>query len=182
MKLPLKVTFRHMDRSDALEQYIRERAEGLDQFADQIMHCEVVVEEDHRRHAQGNLFHVRVDVTVPKKELVVRRAPKAHHSHEDAYVAVRDAFDAMRRQLEDYVRKLSPHRVKHHDEQPEGVVTILEPLEDFGRIGTVDGRDIYFNRNSVLDGRFDDLEVGSRVRFVEERGDEGPQATSVKLL
>lgn len=182
MKLPLTVTFRHMDHSDALEQYIRERAGQLDQFADRIMRCDVVVEEDHRRHSQGNLFHVRIDVTVPEKELVVRRAPNARHAHEDAYVAARDAFDAMRRQLEDYVRKLAPHRVKHHEPQPEGTVTILEPLMDYGRIGTADGRDIYFNRNSVLDGRFDELEVGSRVQFIEEGGDDGPQATSVKVL
>lgn len=181
MILPLNVTFRHMDRSDALEQYIRERADELNQFFNQIMRCDVVVEEDHRRHAQGNLFHVRVDVTVPGKELVVRREPKEHHAHEDVYVAVRDAFDALRRQLEDYARKRTKH-VKHHDLQPEGVVAILEPLMDYGRIETPDGRDIYFHRSSVLDGEFDNLEVGSRVQFVEERGDKGPQATSVKAL
>ena len=181
MKLPLKVSFRHIDHSDALENYITERAEELDRFYDQIIHCDVVIEEDHRRHAQGNLFHVRLHVTLPGKELVVRREPKEHHAHEDAYVAVRDAFDAMRRQIEDYSRKRS-QQVKHHELPPSGRVTVLEPLMDYGRIGTADGRDIYFNRNSVQDDRFDDLKVGSRVQFVEESGDEGPQASSVKIL
>ena len=181
MKLPIRISFRHLDRSDALEAYIRERAEELDQFYDQIMHCDVVVEEDHRHHAQGNLFHVRVDVTVPGKELVVRREPHSHHAHEDPFVAVRDAFDAMRRQLEDYARKRMQH-VKHHEVNPEGVVTVLEPLMDYGRISTRDGRYIYFNRNSVLDDQFDALKIGTRVEFVEERGDEGPQASSVRVL
>ena len=181
MGLPLQITFRHMDRSEALEAYIRERAEELSRFYDSIMRCDVMVEEDHRRHAQGNLFHIRIDITVPDKELVVGREPGQHHAHEDAYVAARDAFDAARRQLEDYARKHS-QRVKHHEANPEGVVTVLEPLMDFGRIGTEDGRDIYFNRNSVVNGRFDELEVGSRVQFVEERGDEGPQASSVSML
>lgn len=181
MKLPLKIAFRHLDRSDALEAYIRERAEELDQFYSEIMHCEVLVEEDHKHHAQGNLFHVRVDVTVPGKELVVRREPHAHHAHEDAFVAVRDAFDAMRRQLEDYARKRQQH-IKRHEPNPEGVVTVLEPLMDYGRISTRDGRYIYFNRNSVLDDNFDELKIGTRVEFVEERGDEGPQASTVKML
>ena len=181
MKLPIRISFRHLDRSDALETYIRERADELDQFYDQIMHCEVIVEEDHRRHAQGNLFHVRIDVSVPGKELVVRREPHSHHAHEDAFVAVRDAFDAMRRQLEDYARKRMQH-VKHHEAKPAGVVTVLEPLMDYGRISTRDGRYIYFNRNSVLDDKFDALKIGTRVEFVEERGDEGPQASSVRVL
>lgn len=180
MKLPLQITFRHMDHSNALEANIREHAAELEQFSGQIMHCHVVVEEDHKRHQQGNLFHVRIDLTVPDQEIVVKREPGEHHAHEDAYVAVRDAFDAARRQLEDYARRRG-HEVKHHERRPLGQVTLLEPLMDFGRIGTPDGHEVYFNRNSVEDGRFDDLQVGTKVEFVEEEGDKGPQATFVRM-
>lgn len=113
MTLPIQIVFRHMDRSEALDAYIRERINELDQFFGRIMHCDVMVEADHKRHAHGNLYHVRIDITVPNKELVVRRDPEEHHAHEDPYVAVRDAFDAARRQLEDYSRKHSA-RVKRH--------------------------------------------------------------------
>jgi ribosomal subunit interface protein len=181
MKLPLQVTFRNMDTSDVLEANIREHAARLNKFFDHIMHCDVVVEEAHRRHHKGNLYHVRIDITVPDKEIVVDREPDKHSAHEDPYVAVRDAFDAATRQLEDYARRRS-QRVKSHEWQPEGFVTELEPLLDCGRIGSDEGRSIYFHRNSVADGGFDRLEVGTRVRYVESEGDEGPQASMVKII
>lgn len=182
MKLPLQITFRHMDHSNALEANIREHAAELDQYCDRIMHCDVVVEEAHRRHLQGNLFHVRIAITVPDRELVVSREPHQHQAHEDVYVAVRDAFNAAKRQLEDYTRQRTPQRVKRHTANPVGFVTELEPLRDFGRIGTDEGRDIYFHRNSVLNADFDRLEIGTNVQFVEEQGDDGPQASTVKVI
>lgn len=181
MKLPLKITFRHMKRSEALETNIREHAAGLDKFCSQIMHCDVILEEGQRRHQQGNLFHVRIDITVPDGEVVVCRSPQQHHAHEDPYVAVRDAFDAARRQLQDYSRRRG-QQVKRLNANPIGHVTLIEPMMDFGRIGTDDGRDIYFHRNSVVNADFDDLTVGMQVQFVEESGDEGPQASTVKVI
>src|SRR5271165_6763920 len=104
MQLPLQITFRHMETSGAVAARIRERAEELARFFDRITSCRVVVECQHPRHQQGNLFRVRIDLKVPGREIVVGRDPEAHHAHEDAHVAVRDAFDAVRRLLEDYAR------------------------------------------------------------------------------
>jgi ribosomal subunit interface protein len=114
MRLPLQVTFRNMDRSQALEADIEEKTSKLDQFYDHIMSCRVVVEAGHKHHQQGNLFAVSIHLSVPGRELVVSRNPQENQAHEDAYVAVRDAFDALRRQLEDFV---STHRgeVKAHE-------------------------------------------------------------------
>ena len=97
MKLPLQITFRHMERSDALEADIREKAGKLDQYCDQIMACRVVVDAPHQHHQQGNLYHISVDLTVPGGEIVASRESDQHHAHEDAYVATRDAFDAVQR-------------------------------------------------------------------------------------
>jgi len=94
MQLPLQITFRHMDSSDAVAARIRERSEELERFFDRIVSCRVVVECRHPRRHQGNLFRVRVDLKVPGGEIVVGRDPRAHHAHEDVYVAIRDAFDA----------------------------------------------------------------------------------------
>lgn len=113
MQVPLRVTFREMEPSAAVDDRVREKATWLEQFCDDITACHVVVEERHRHSHQGRLFHVRIDLTVPGKVLVVNRDPHEHHAHEDVYVAMRDAFDAARRQLEDYVReRRGDHRVE----------------------------------------------------------------------
>ena len=104
MQQELRISFRNIDVSDALEQRIRTRVAELDKLCDRITSCEVVVEMHHRHNGQGKLFHVRVDLALPGRTIVVRREPAEHPAHEDAHVAVREAFDAARRQLEDYVR------------------------------------------------------------------------------
>lgn len=105
MKLPLQITFRHMSASPALEARIRELASRLEKFSGQIMRCHVVVEPPAHHQHQGFLFDFRIDITLPDEEIAIRRAHPADHAHEDPYVALRDAFRAARRRLEDYERK-----------------------------------------------------------------------------
>jgi ribosomal subunit interface protein len=181
MQEPLQVSYRDVTPSAAIEAAIHERAAKLDEFFGRITGCRVVVESPHRRHHQGRLYHVRVELAVPGRTIVVDREPHEHHEHEDVYVAIRDAFDAVRRQLEDYVRE-SRGFTKTHDEPPEGRITRLFLSEGYGFIATSDGREIYFHRNAVLGEPFDCLEVGTAVRFAEEPGEQGPRATSVHVL
>lgn len=181
MKLPLQVVFRNMGASEVIEAAVRERAAKLEQFSDYIMSCRVAVELHHRHHHQGNLYHVRVDLKVPGEQIVASRAPAEHHAHEDVYVAIRDAFDAVLRRLADHVRRRRGV-VKTHETAPHGRVTELNPTEGYGRIETPDGRLVYFHRNSVVDADFDQLEIGTEVRFVEEMGELGPQASTVHVI
>lgn len=179
MQTPLQITFRDMEPSEAVEARIREKAEKLEQYYDKITSCRVMVEAPHAHHHQGRLYQVRIELGVPEGELVVNREHHhKDHAHEDVYVAIRDAFDAMKRRLQDYVDKRRG-RTKQHETTPGGHVISLHPDEDYGRIGTPDGREIYFHRNSVLDGAFDKLEIGTEVRYTEEAGELGPQASSV---
>jgi ribosomal subunit interface protein len=104
MQLPLQITFRKMGTSPSVEAHIRERAEALERHFDRITACRVVVEQSGRRQRKGKLYHIRIDLTVPGREIVVKRDPPEDHAHEDILVAVRDAFDAARRQLEDHAR------------------------------------------------------------------------------
>lgn len=108
MQIPLQITIRDMEHSDALETHIRDKANKLEEFFDRIMSCRVVVEMPHKHHHQGKQFNVRIDIGVPGSEIVVNR----DHA-EDVYVALRDAFDAAKRQLEDYARKIRGN-VKMH--------------------------------------------------------------------
>lgn len=101
MQIPLQITVRGIAHSEALESRIREKAEKLDEFFDHITSCRVVVDEPHKHQRQGKEFNVRVEIGVPGRELVATR-----DHHEDVYVALRDAFDAIKRQLEDYARQL----------------------------------------------------------------------------
>ena len=181
MQLPLQITFRHLESTAALENKIREHAAELDQFYDQIMSCRVVIDAGHQHHHQGRLYQIHIDVTVPGKELVTSRESDQDHAHEDAYVAIRDAFDAMRRQLEDHARKQRGH-VKSHQAPAHGKVSELVADKNYGRILTADGRDIYFHRNSLLNTDFDAVKIGMEVRFSEEAGERGPQASSVNVI
>jgi cold shock CspA family protein/ribosome-associated translation inhibitor RaiA len=180
MQVPLQITFRHMDSSEAVAARIRTRAEELERFFDRITSCRVVVECRHPRRQQGNLFHVRVDLGVPGREIVVGRDPAAHHAHEDAHVAVRDAFDAVRRLLEDYVREQRGD-VKLHLVPDHGRIARLLADKDCGFIQMADGAEIYFHRNSIANGGFDKLAVGDEVRFVAQHSEsaQGPQASTV---
>ena len=109
----------------------------------------------------------------------MNRDPQKDHSHEDIYVAIRDAFNAAERQ----VKKVSERRrgeIKHHEMPPNGIVDELFLDDGFGFIDADDGRRIYFHHNAVAEGEFEELEIGSRVEFVAVDGNEGPQASTVK--
>ncbi len=106
MTIPLQISFRNMDASPAVEARIRKKAEKLERFHDRIVGCIVVVEAPHRHRHKGKLYSVRVDISVPGKDVIAGRVKPVDHAHEDVYVAVRDAFDAAVRQLEDQARKM----------------------------------------------------------------------------
>jgi ribosomal subunit interface protein len=174
MKIPLQVTVRNVSISEVAHREIQDRAEKLDQFSNNIMGCRVTVDNPHRHQHKGVLYAVRIDMTVRGGEFVVKRQP-----HEDVYVAIRDAFDAARRQLEDHEQRLRGD-VKTHEGPSVARVNKLFPEAGYGFLESPDGYEVYFHRNSVLGDAFDRLKLGDEVRFVEEAGDKGPQASTVE--
>jgi len=180
MQIPLQITFRHLDHSDAIETAIKEKAQKLELFADDITSCRVVVEAPHQHHHKGRIYTVTVGMTLPGEEIVASRHPDKHHAHEDVYVAIRDAFNSAKRQLEDYVRKRRG-KIKHHETPPHGTIKQLVPDENYGIITSDDGQEVYFHRNSVLEADFANLAVGMPVHFTEEQGEEGLQASTVHV-
>lgn len=178
MKLPLQVTFRHMKQSDAIEKLVRQKAAKLERFSNEIMGCRVVVEPMGKRHAQGNLYDVRIDLTVPGEEIAVTRKPSERVEYRDIHIALRDAFDSAGRLIEDYARR-KRGQVKSLTSDAHARVSKLFSKEGYGFLTTPDGRDIYFHKNAVPAG-FDRLAIGTEVAFVESTGKEGPQASTVK--
>jgi ribosome-associated translation inhibitor RaiA len=172
---PLQITAREVSLSEVAEDDIRAKAENLDTYYDGIISCRVVIEGPGRHHRRGP-YAVKIDLTVPGSELVVD-----HQTDADLYVAIRDAFDAARRRLEDYARRQRGD-VKVHGAMSHGRVSKLLPERDRGFLETLDGREIYFHRNSVLHPGFERLTIGSEVRFTEEAGEQGPQASTVAIV
>lgn len=182
LPFPLEIAFQDMDRSDAAEARIRERVGRLKRFHQRIVAARVVVQRGTARHHKGNIYQVRIDLSVPGKEIVVNREPGDRNAHEDIYVAIRDAFAATTRQLEDHVRRSSGHNAKVHHVPHQGTVERLFAEEGYGFIRTPDGREIYFHRNSLDEGGWQKIDVGSAVRFTEEPGEKGPHAHNVTPL
>lgn len=118
MELPLQLQFRNLDYSPAIEAAVRKHVDKLRFFNGDIISCRVAIESPHKHQYKGKLYHVVVDVHVPGKEIVVSRAPDDQQAHEDVYVAIRDAFDAARRQIQDYVR-IRRGKVKAHEPPPQ---------------------------------------------------------------
>ena len=170
MQSPLQITWRNLEASDAVESAVREKAQKLERFAEHITSCKVIIEAPHKHHHQGNIYHVKIDITLPGAEILENKHSDKHHAHEDVYVAIRDAFDAARRQLEDYVR-IRRGDTKVHEALPHGIVIELFPDEHYGVIESIDNREIYFHRNSVIGADFDKIEVGTPVHFIEEIGE-----------
>ncbi|MBI3753657.1 MAG: ribosome-associated translation inhibitor RaiA [Deltaproteobacteria bacterium] len=176
MKLQLQITARNFELTDLMREHIREKAEKLDGFYSDIMRCRVVVEVPHRHKHKGILYNVHIYMTLPGGEVVIKREPG-----EDIYVAIRDAFDAARRKLEDYARRQRGD-IKRHEEIPPARISALFPDKGYGFIATSDGREIYFHENSVLNDDFKHLKVGAEVHFAEEQGEKGPQASTVRMI
>jgi len=199
MKSQLQITFRNMKSSKEVEEWIREAAAKLDSFYSQIMGCRVELQIPHRHHTKGDAYHIRIDLTVPQGEIVVKREPslrgqarqlmepelKKHTEvnalHKNLRRTIDDAFKAAGRRLQDYARR-QRHDTKRRTPLPEAYVSKILPQEGYGFLTSIDGREIYFHKNSVLGGAFPRLKIGTTVRFAEERGQRGPQATTVRIL
>ncbi len=105
MQRPLQITFHGLEHSDFIERRIREKAQELERFCEPIIGCHVTVDAPHQRHHKGQVYAVRIDIHLPGQNLFIGRERRHHPAHEDVYVAIRDAFDAAVRQLEDYIRR-----------------------------------------------------------------------------
>jgi ribosomal subunit interface protein len=175
MRLEPQIQFLGMERSEALEAAARARIARLERHAAGIIACRLAIELDHKHSRQGRPVRVRIDLSLPGRELVVDRI-----ADEDAYVALRDAFDDMRRRL-DALRQQRRGEVKHHAPEQRGVVDRLDAEGGFGFIRSADGEDFYFGRSNLAGLRFEQLTVGQPVRFIVEAASDGLQAHRVSL-
>ena len=168
----MQINPRNLELTEAIKADIRENPEKIDTYYETGTSCRVVVEALPKR----SLYNVHIDITVPGAELVVKLDPNT-----DLYLSIRDAFHDARRKLEDFARRQRGD-VKHHEGQTHARISALFPDKGYGFLTTPDGREIYFHEHSVLNRKFKQLEIGMEVRFAEEMGEKGPQASSLTVV
>jgi cold shock CspA family protein/ribosome-associated translation inhibitor RaiA len=182
METPLEIAFHNMTPSEAVEAEIRKRVDKLERIYDRLIGCRVSVEAPHKQHRTGNVYEVHIEMRVPRgPELVVSREPhhaKERYANPDIRTSLRDAFKVAETKLKAYKEQLRGE-VKRHDSMFQGQVAQVVAGQDFGFITTKEGAQLYFHRNSLMDGDFDKLKPGEVIHYVEEMGDTGPTASKV---
>jgi cold shock CspA family protein len=181
METPLDIVFHNVAPSETIKAEINKRVAKLEKIYGRFIACRVVVDAPHQQHRTGNVYEVRIEMVLPGRTLVVSREPhhtKEGHARRDLLTPLRDAFKAAEAQLRGFATERKGE-VKTHALQVVGRISELRPDQDFGYLTTNEGALLYFHRNSVMNGGFDDLEVGEEVQFVEAMGDTGPTASKV---
>ncbi|MHB1947635.1 MAG: ribosome hibernation-promoting factor, HPF/YfiA family [Gammaproteobacteria bacterium] len=174
---PVQITVRDLPSSPALEDHIRKKAQKLSQFYHRINSCRIVITLPQKHKHQGKLYCVRIDLTVPGKELVVNRK-----LDEDVYVAIRDAFQALQRQLEAYACKRRGDIKKHEFASNRGKIKRLFTDEGYGFIQDINGTELYFSPANLSNLEFAQLKVGDQVEFISVTASDGWQAHHVTRL
>ncbi len=182
MQIPAQIDFQGFEPTERQRSLIAQKLSGLEEFFGRITACRLVMKGPGQRHRTGGQYEVNIHLVLPDgHEVAVERTPPADERFADPVFAINDAFSRARRRLQDEARRLQGE-VKAHEGQPVASVRQIWPEEGYGFLESADGREIYFHRNSVLDEAFPHLKPGARVTFVEETGDKGPQASTVRLL
>ncbi|HAR41455.1 MAG TPA: 30S ribosomal protein S30 [Bdellovibrionales bacterium] len=187
MGIPVKIAFPDFPASEAVAARVRHRVKKLDQLYGRIIDCYVAIGNATKRHQKGNIYYVTVELRVPGGTIVYSRSRDGGNTaHTNVYVAIRDAFNAIERQLRDYIQQ---RRIRIHTAPQAGpaygkVIRLVaeSPADGYGFLAKSDGQEVYFNAHSVLNDDFTALKVGSQVRFSEEQGEDGPQASTVELI
>lgn len=184
MKVPMEIAFKGVEHTDEIEALIREEADKLERVCHYLVSCRVAVEKRQQHQEVGNPYRVRIDITVPPgHELVVRREPSKGDMHDPLDVVIKHAFASAARQLRKLVEQQRGTVKTHAEQQVTAVVHKLFPQEGYGFLRTADTQDeVYFHRNSVLHDEFDQLAIGTGVRYTAEAGEKGLQATSVQIV
>ena len=184
MKIPPEITYRNLEKTEAIDNLVREKIAKLEQFCDYINSCHVVVEKAHENPSSGSPYRVSIDLTVPhSREIAVVENPDTGKQYPPLEAVIRDAFEAARRQIVSLSTEQQGERKSHPEQRMDAVVTKLFPEGGYGFIKAIDtGKEIYFHRNSVTNDDFERIEVGTGVRYKEIEGEMGPQATTVQII
>ncbi len=173
MDRPLEIAFHNMSSSESLETMIREHVERLDKRHNHLIGCRVSVEALHRQHQTGNVYECHITLSLAGRDIAVSRGPhkpKINRAHPDVRASIREAFEAAERQLIEHKRQGRADTTAPSGSALAGQVTLIEPGADHGFLLNSTGTQLYFHRDSVTNGRFEDLEAGTARPLCRGRG------------
>jgi cold shock CspA family protein len=176
--IPFEIAYENMEPSPAAEEHVLRGLGRLERVGPEVLGARITLARRNPRHVKGNLYDVHVALTLPGPDLSVTRTAPSHHESEDLVSAIGEAFTSARRSLLEY-HAVQRGDVKTHEPMSTGEVTDVFPA--YGFIRAADGRLVYFHKNSVVGADWNDVDVGARVSFVDEPGEDGPQATTVHV-
>lgn len=183
MQTPLELNFHNVDRSDWSENLIRERVARLERYSDEIVSCHVIVSRPHTHQHKGNPMKVTIEVRLPQnRRLVVNEEPVMVEQQSKLSVVINSAFDAMQRRLSKTGEHHRRDALTPSEEENRALVVRLFAEEGYGFLRTMDGREFYFHEHAVLNHDFPRLAVGTEVRFEPSMGEQGPQASTVRIV
>lgn len=177
MQIEPQVSFRNVRRNVSLDRIILDGIGKLEEVHGRITAVRMAVEDQRGPGTHDHLYRVRLEITVPGGDVIVKEAP-AGDPHPSLDQVLNQAFDTARRRLKE-ARKRRKGDVKDHPRRATGRVREIFPGEEYGFIEDSDGRIVYFHRNSVAGDGWQGLDTGDEVEFEEEQGDKGPQAVAV---
>lgn len=181
MDIPLEIAFHNLEPSAEIEALIRAHAARLEKLYPHLIGCRVSVEMLHKQHRTGNVPEVHIAIRVPGKEIAISREPqkgKQRRAAPNVHTAIKDSFRAAEKRLKDF-KRVQYGDVKVKEAPLQGFVVTLEAEKNYGFIATGNGQELYFHRNSVADGGFDELREGDAVQYTVVAGDKGPGAGRV---
>jgi cold shock CspA family protein len=183
LQVPIEISFRDIEKNDFLKELIHTEAAQLERLSDNITSCRVSVEQPQKSQQQGQPYRVRVAVRVPPgHELVATEDPGMGDIRKELQTVIRDTFSSVGKQLQKLNEQQRREIKQHPEQQFKAVIAKIFNKDGYGFLRTVDGRQIYFHKNSVLHDDWDRLEIGTGVNFNEEMGTDGPRATSVQIV
>jgi cold shock CspA family protein len=183
MNVPLEISYRDIERSDVIDNLVNGEVDHLEEVCDHISSCRVSIERPQKHIKSGSPYRVRIDVTVPPgHEIVSKREPGQGEMHEELSTVIIDAFDGARRQVKELSERQDKDVKRNREPQVNAIVEAVYPEQGYGFLKTLEGRDVYFHSNSVLNRDFERLTKGTGVYYNEEMGEKGPQASSLRIV
>lgn len=173
------ITWHKIQKSEAVDAVIQKRIASIEKFCPEAIGLRVVLDAPQKPRNAARGFDVRLHLSLPGPDLDVARSVRQGHASDDLMRAVNAAFTALEQQLKESRRKLGGLEVKHHPVILHGEIIEIEPELGYGFLRADDGKEVYFQKDSLVAGRWDDLERGVRLRFREQAGAQGPFAVDV---
>ncbi|MGJ8561797.1 MAG: HPF/RaiA family ribosome-associated protein [Litorimonas sp.] len=179
MQIAPIISYRNIDPSPAVSELVTRRIGVLERISNRITGCEVTLDAPQKRKIHGRVFRARLNLHTPGPDFSVSREVAQGSARDDLLLAVNRAFSAAEKHLKRQKKKMGGVEVKHHPPILHGKITLIEPELGYGYLRADDGREVYFQRDSLTSDIWNDLENGERMKFREQDGEKGPFAVGV---